>query len=329
VKFWKKLRKSALAGGEPAAFSAAADGGGLEGFLREREALCVNAVSRLYSGMIAHAWAAAAPSRGAGAAAVTPADRICGLLLYGKKILFPVFDFPPAAAAEFLQKVMPLPRFLALVVKSDPLHAAQGLAADMDMLEAALGKKGVFPSARYEYELRGLDCQRASFLKEPGGTGGPMGGTGGPPGSLCGPPGLAIRRAEMADAGALFPLQAGYEQEEVLPRGAAFNAESCRRGLERLLAGDMVLAAELEGRFVGKINVNARSLNFFQIGGVYVLPEYRRLGIARAMTAALVREFSALKGRFTLFVKKINAPALRVYESLGFTKTGDYRISYF
>ena len=127
----------------------------------------------------------------------------------------------------------------------------------------------------------------------------------------------------------LYPLQAAYEQEEVLPPGAVFNPAVCRRGLELLAAGNKMLAAEMDGVLVGKINVNARSFTRFQIGGVYVLPQWRGLGIARAMTAALVGELSRRKRGFTLFVKKANVSARRVYDSLGFAKTGDYRINYY
>ena len=316
MKFWKKQRKSALTGREPgglpaAALSAAAWGAEIEGFLREREAFCVNAISRFYSGIINEVWAAKMPCPDA----AKPENNVRGLLLYGKGLLFPVFHFSPAMTEKFLLEDMPLPSFFPSVLKSGPLHCAQGLAGDMDMLETALGKKGIFPSSRYDYELRSLDYSRVSFLKTPWG--------------MDGPPGLVIRKAETSDADGLFPLQAGYEQEEVLPRGAEFNPGLCRRGLEYLLAGNLVLAAELDGRLTGKININAQSLNFFQIGGVYVLPEYRGLGIAKAMTAALIREFALIKSRYSLFVKKANAPALRVYESLGFKKNGDYRISYF
>jgi len=115
----------------------------------------------------------------------------------------------------------------------------------------------------------------------------------------------------------------------VLPSGARFDPATCRKGVEHLIAGGMVLVAELKGRLIGKVNINAQSYTCLQIGGVYVLPEFRSLGIAQTMTAALIQEFAPLGKRFTLFVKKANAPALRAYEKLGFEKIEDYRISYY
>jgi len=291
---WKKLRKSAL----PQA----------EAFLRQREPYCVSAISRFTTGLTNHVWATPLRAKD-GAVSNALAS---GLLLYGKRLLFPVFAFPPAQAAEFLADGLPLPRFFPQALKSEPLHAAQGLAGDMDLLEAALKKKGFCSTSSYDYELRSQTVPCTS-----------------PSASLRVIRGLTIRKATMADAGALFPLQAGYEQEEVLPHGAQFEPAVCLKGLEFLIAQNMLLMAELDGRPVGKANINAESFNCLQIGGVYVHPEFRSRGIAQALTTALIHAFAPKKQHFTLFVKKTNIPARRVYDKLGFVKTGGYRITYY
>jgi len=298
LNIWKKLRHSTQ----------------IVPFLEERENYCVSAISRFNSGTLKNVWAAFKPN--------TPqTPSINALLLYGKRLLFPVFHYSSEMVEEFKHNGMPIPFLLAFILKRDSLHAAQGLADDMDLLESALEKKNIVPVSRYDYELRSFDCT--------GGEPSPFGF-----GGLSGPgrpdiTGLVIRRAEVSDIDALFPLQAAYEKEEVLPKGAELNPSSCRMILGSLIINKMILVAELEGRLVGKININAQSYNRFQIGGNYVAPEYRSHGIARAMTAALIREFSTQKNRFTLFVKKTNIPARKVYDNLGFTIIGDYRISYF
>ena len=298
MKFWKKLYKSPIT----------------EQFLRRREDYCVSAISRFNTGIINNVWAAK-PKQEAGS------NTICALLLYGRQMLFPVFDFSESQSKEIIPKGLPLPFFFRTILKNNFLHAVQGLAPDMDILEKALQKIGFFPASRYDYELRSLEIADIHSSAE---NQAKINGF-----SAKTPPGLVIRRAEMADTDALYPLQAAYETEEVLPQGAQLNPAQCRLGLERLIAAQSVLAAQFDGRLVGKININAQAYTRFQIGGVYVNPEFRGLGIAQAMTTALIREFALQKNRFTLFVKKANNSAIRVYEKTGFKKIGDYRIAYY
>ena len=276
-------------------------------FLKEREDYCVNAIARLNSGTINTIWAAYKPGTHKGSS-------ICALLLYGKRFLFPVFNFSFEQTAEFKKHCLPLPFLFPFVLKNDPLHAIQGLAEDLDLLENALKKKGIVSASQYDYELRSFNNSTAKKNQEI---------------TVKIPPGLLIRKAEASDLNQLLPLQAGYEKEEVLPKGAEFNPAACCRTVESLITEDLVLTAELKGKLVGKININAKSYNRFQIGGVYVLPEYRSTGIARAMTAALIREYTPFINHFILFVKKTNIPARKVYDKLGFTVIEDYRISYF
>jgi ribosomal protein S18 acetylase RimI-like enzyme len=286
---WKKLNKHSL--------------GGAETFLKAREPYCVGAVSRFLGRQSKdHIWALSQNRKNFN-------EAFSALLIYSHRTLYPVFslrNFP----AEF--SGVPLPFFFSLLQGSQPLHAMQGLVADMNLLETSLDSKGFFASVKIDYELRSLKREHN------------------PPGSIGkAPAGLIIRTPTTADLDALFPLQQGYEVEEVLPPGAVFNPPACRRGLELLLQEDMILAAELDGTLVGKININALSFTRFQIGGVYVLPDWRGLGIAKALTTALIRKLSSRNKDFTLFVKKTNLPARMAYDSIGFTKIGDYRINYY
>ena len=291
MNIWKKLRRSDLSTAEI--------------FLKKREEYCVSAISRFNSGIAKHVWAAYESDSGN--------SSVSALLLYGKRLLYPVFNFSSEKTAEFKESGLPLPLFFPHTLKSDPLHAIQGLAGDLDFLENALAKKGLFPASVYDYDLLNLDYSETNNVLV----------------SLNFPLGLLIRKAETKDIEALFPLQAAYEKEEVLPDGVQFNPAACYRTVEAMVAEKTILIAVLDGNFAGKININAQSYNRFQIGGVYVLPEYRGRSIARAMTSALIREFAPQKNIFSLFVKKKNIPARRVYYSLGFNKISDYRISYY
>jgi ribosomal protein S18 acetylase RimI-like enzyme len=192
-----------------------------------------------------------------------------------------------------------------------PVHLVQGLLGDAQLLEAALADLGYHAAEQRDYDLMALD-------KAPGA---------GVPGAF--PKGLELRRPGLADLEALCPLQAGYEEEEVLPRGAALNPAACRLALNKILTKEQSLIACLDKRIVGKINTNAAAFTRVQIGGVYVLPEYRGLGIGSRMTAVFAEQLAARGRGLTLFVKKSNPAAQKIYRRIGFVEAGDYRISYY
>jgi GNAT superfamily N-acetyltransferase len=78
---------------------------------------------------------------------------------------------------------------------------------------------------------------------------------------------------------------------------------------------------EEDGRAVGVSNVlREGDTNQWAIGNVSVLPDYRRRGIARELVAASV-DYARRRGadRITLRVVDGNLPAIKLYESLGFT----------
>jgi predicted GNAT family acetyltransferase len=229
-------------------------------------------------------------------------QEVSALLLYSRRTVFPVFggrtDIPLAPLAR---------RYF----RGAQVHAVQGLKAEALALEAAAAELGFEAVEHIDYDLMALDVEpgERSFRG--------------------GPAGLVFRRPGVADAGALFELQAAYEKEEIVPKGATFNPAACRLNLQRILAEELVLTAELDGRPVGKINVSARSFTRCQIGGVYVHPDYRRRGIARRMTAEFISPLISGGWGVTLFAKKKNAAARSVYQSLGFRIMADYRISYY
>jgi hypothetical protein len=112
MKTWKKLKKSNLSAAEK--------------LLYEREEFCVSAISRYNAGITDHVWAAYTPKAAAGSFANA-------LLLYGKRLLFPVFNFSPEQLITFRSNGPPLPFMFSMLLKRDSLHAAQGLADDMEL----------------------------------------------------------------------------------------------------------------------------------------------------------------------------------------------------
>jgi ribosomal protein S18 acetylase RimI-like enzyme len=268
------------------------DTAGPEKLLRGQEALCVAACSRFLKLNPAkeHVW--------------TLRDKhgIYGMIIQSKRSLLPVLCG---------QKEIPPPRFLRGFFKTVPIHSLQGLKDDAVLLEQALEKFGRRAAENIDYDLMCIDRS---------------------PNEECfsaGPADLILRKPLFTDADTLAALQAAYEREEVLPKNAVFNPAVSRLNIERILSSEHILAAELGGRLVGKINTSSLSFTRFQVGGVYVHPDFRGLGIARRMAAEFVRSLIAQGKGISLFVKKSNPAARSVYRRLGFTVWGDYRISYY
>jgi predicted GNAT family acetyltransferase len=146
---------------------------------------------------------------------------------------------------------------------------------------------------------------------------------------LAGPQALELRHGRPQDIETLFPLQAAYEKEEVLPFGMDLTLSSCHYHLMEMLKNQTVMSAWLGGEPVGKINTSGSAFNYTQIGGVYVAPGYRRMGIAGRLTTALSSELITSGKTVTLFVKKNNKTACGIYLRSGFEHCGNYRICYY
>ena len=262
-----------------------------EAFLLEREPLCVGACSKFLARSFNNAWMFK-DDQGA----------IAALLLQNSLSLYPIFS---------TNSNVPLLKILGRLLKKVPIYSLQGLKEDAEIFERGMEIQGFRSVDRIDYDLMTLDG-------EPD------------PGSFRrGPSDLILRKPQPEDTDDLFLLHSAYEQEEVIPRGGVYNPASCRKNLEKLLSSQQFLIACLGNEIVGKINTNAVSYTRYQIGGVYVRPKYRGLGIAIRMSAEFLRQLRAEGRGLTLFVKKRNAPARKVYRRLGFVIREDYRICYF
>jgi len=209
------------------------------------------------------------------------------------------------------QETVPPPRFLRGIFGSKVfLHSLQGRKDDALVMEKALEEMGLYPAEKKDYDIMCLDHPPVSC-------------------NSTAPVNLVIRRPVPEDMNALAALHAAYEKEEVLPAASEFRPAASRLNIERIFAQEQMLVAELGGCLVGKINTNAASFTRYQIGGVYVHPDYRGLGIAGRMTSEFVASLTAQGRGISLFVNKTNTAASRVYQRIGFEITGEYRIDYF
>jgi predicted GNAT family acetyltransferase len=264
-----------------------------ERFLKEREKYCVAACARFRELNYGHdhAWVFAfGDMYGASA-----------MILHSQRTVFPVFD----GQTEFS-----LPPHLIRALRNIDIYALHGLASDTETLEKILYPFGLIAKEYTDYFLMALDsADDVRSVQEM-------------------PKGLLLRRAEKSDAEQMFPLQAAFEQEDVLPQGVQFDARVCRLRLSKIINHEKTLVAEMDGKIVGKINTNAESYSRYQLGGVYILPQYRGRGIGTTLTSAFIRLLLAEDRGLTLFVRKNNLSALSVYQKCGFKNIGDYRIVY-
>ncbi|MDR2020972.1 MAG: GNAT family N-acetyltransferase, partial [Treponema sp.] len=179
-----------------------------EALLRKLEPLCVNACSRFIR--------RESPDR---FWALTGGGTISALLIHSRRFLFPLLNGNRDLGAPYF-----LNRFLSRI----SIHALQGIREDVELLEAILDRKGFRLPEEIDYDLMFLDKEpRREAL-------------------TAGPGELVLRQAGVQDREVLFPLQAAYEQEEVLPRDALFNPAACRLSLERIIRQEQILAAELD-----------------------------------------------------------------------------------
>jgi len=240
--------------------------------------------------------------KGGSAVWILGRDLPSALVIHSKQTLLPVLCD---------QKTVPPPRFLRGILGGKVfLHSLQGRKDDVLAMEKALEEMGLYAAEKKDYDVMCLDRPPVSCHSTV-------------------PVNLVIRKPVPQDMDALVALHAAYEQEEVLPAASEFHPAASRLNLERILAEEQMLVAEIDGCLIGKINTNAVGFTRYQIGGVYVHPDYRGMGIAGGMTSEFVVSLAAQGRGVSLFVKKSNIAARRVYLRIGFEITGDYRIDYF
>ena len=142
-------------------------------------------------------------------------------------------------------------------------------------------------------------------------------------------PNLEVVPASPEDAERLFELQKDYELEEVFLDPRHFSDTICRTLLKNTLRKQIVFIAQCQGRPIGKAGTNARGFQVDQIGGVFTAREFRSRGIGAHLMCVLLRYLREEKPMASLYVKKDNPAAWRLYTKLEFRPREEYRISYY
>jgi hypothetical protein len=139
---------------------------------------------------------------------------------------------------------------------------------------------------------------------------------------------LRIRRLNRHSAARVFPLEEAYQREEVLTHPERFSPTAHYLHFTRSIRHNRIYFAELRGVPVGKAGTNAIGLDYSQVGGVFTDPEYRGMGISRALMHRLLGWIHGRGQSAALFVDIDNQPACRLYKGLDFRNEGRYMILY-
>ncbi len=219
--------------------------------------------------------------------------------------VYPVFDSPETGAQIHIDALV-----RELVSGFGKVSTLMGVYEDVMALEERLPEA---PAHAIDYDILALaetDNREPLRRQRPG-------------------EGVVVRRATPQDLAALLPLQEAYEREEVLLPGRSINKGLTMRMLQHSIDKQLVLLASVQGRVVAKAATNARGGRYDQLGGVYTAPEFRGRGIGSLVVANITRLILQQRRGVSLFVKKDNVSAQRLYDRLGFSHMADLRIGYY
>lgn len=140
---------------------------------------------------------------------------------------------------------------------------------------------------------------------------------------------LDLKKAGSGDLAKLFPLEVGYQKEEVLRNPGRINLPYLRKVFSRQLKEQLNVAGKWEGTWVSKASTNARGFRYCQLGGIYTEPAYRGRKFGEETLLYILSLVEEEKRNVSLFVKENNPAARRLYEKTGFQDRGQFRIAYF
>lgn len=163
-------------------------------------------------------------------------------------------------------------------------------------------------------------------------------------------PGFALTCCNEDDTEALLPLQKQYDMVEVLQPGDVWNEDFCRLTLRKNLRSQRIIGLKAvaaqalnadtatnahadistdKAVFAAKAGTNAIGRQWWQLGGVYTLPEYRSRGCAAFLVEELARMAKTEGKQTALFVKEANTPAKAAYTKAHFAPLGPFEIIYY
>jgi GNAT superfamily N-acetyltransferase len=143
---------------------------------------------------------------------------------------------------------------------------------------------------------------------------------------------LVLRPAELADVPVLFRLILALAEYEKLSHAVTGNADALKEHLFGSRPYAEAIVAEYAGQTVGFALFFSNYSTFMTQPGIYledlfVLPEYRRQGIGKAILSYLAQlAVERGYGRLEWSVLDWNEPAIKFYRRMGAAVLPDWRI---
>ncbi len=137
---------------------------------------------------------------------------------------------------------------------------------------------------------------------------------------------IALRPVQPSEIDQMMALDLAMVREELGIDPFAPDMLGYQRGWQRRINEWRAwVAGPVGGPLWCKVDQAAVSDQVVQLAGVYTVPAFRRRGIAREVVGEMCHLLLREVARVVLYVNADNAPALRLYRSLGFYEVGRVR----
>lgn len=138
-------------------------------------------------------------------------------------------------------------------------------------------------------------------------------------------------RATEEDIGRLLPVHYRYYEEEVYLYKNTPPPKVIENNLRLLIKNYRVyFLTDEKGKILSKLNTTLTGDRCVQLGGVYTEREFRERGYAKKLLNwFLINELPKIGKSVSLFVKKENEKAIRLYKKCGFETIGEKTLFYF